>query len=191
MNKKEIKEVIKADLYRYHGDISIKAFIKAFFRSPGFKYTFFLRKCFFYKNKGLKIKYFIFRLLLERYRFKYGFDIPYICKIGKGFYLGHFGGVVISVEASIGCNVNIAQGVTIGRTNRGNNKGAPHIGNRVWIGANAVVVGNIKIGNNVLIGPGSYINFDVSDNAVVIGNPGKIISYKGTEGYINRIVEED
>lgn len=48
-----------------------------------------------------------------------------------------------------------------------------------------MVVGNIKIGNNVLIAPLSYVNFDVADNAVVIGNPGKVFNYKGSGKYIN------
>ena len=42
--------------------------------------------------------------------------------------------------------------------------------------ANAVIIGNCKIGNNVLIAPGAFVNFDVPDNSIVIGNPGKIIS---------------
>ncbi|WP_259459668.1 hypothetical protein [Mesotoga sp. HF07.pep.5.2.highcov] len=42
----------------------------------------------------------------------------------------------------------------------------------------------------MLIGANSFINFDVPDEAVVVGNPSRIISYKGTDGYINRTVEE-
>ena len=54
-------------------------------------------------------------------------------------------------------------------------------------GANAVIVGKINIGNNVLIAPNSYVNFDVPDNSIVIGNPGKIIHKdNATEGYINK-----
>ena len=41
--------------------------------------------------------------------------------------------------------------------------------------ANSTIVGNVKIGNNVLIAPGAFVNFDVPDNSIVIGNPGKII----------------
>jgi len=103
--------------------------------------------------------------------------------------LGHFGTVVVSSKAVIGENVNLSPGVTIGVTRRGKNEGAPVIGNKVWVGANAIIVGKIKIGDNVMIAPGAYVNFDVPDNAVVMGNPGKIVSYKGTEGYINRVME--
>ena len=69
------------------------------------------------------------------------------------------------------------------------NTGVPVIGNQVWIGANATIVGKIKIGDNVLIAPNSYVNFDVPDNSVVIGNPAKITSNeRATTGYINNVV---
>lgn len=42
--------------------------------------------------------------------------------------------------------------------------------------ANSSIVCNVKIGNNVLIAPGAFVNFDVPDNSIVIGNPGKIIA---------------
>lgn len=86
-------------------------------------------------------------------------------EVGKGFYLGHFGMIVINGEVKIGDNCNINQGVTIGAENRRKRKGVPVIGNRVWIGASSVVVGRISIGNNVLIAPLTYVNFDVPDNS--------------------------
>ena len=96
--------------------------------------------------------------------------------------------IVINNKSILGDNCNIHQGVTIGNVNRGKNIGCPVIGNRVWIGANAVVVGGITIGNDVLIAPLSFVNFDIPDNAVVAGNPAKIINYKGSEGYVNYLV---
>lgn len=75
--------------------------------------------------------------------------------------------------------------MTIGTELRGHRKGTPVIGDYVWIGPNASIVGNISIGSDVLIAPNSYINFDVPDHCIVIGNPG--IIYKknyATEGYI-------
>lgn len=63
------------------------------------------------------------------------------------------------------------------------------IGNRVWIGTNAVVVGNIVIGDDVLIAPNAYVNFNVPSHSVVVGNPAKIISRENAvEGYINNCV---
>ncbi|MCK4852086.1 MAG: serine acetyltransferase [Candidatus Omnitrophica bacterium] len=191
MNTEQLKETIKADLYRYSGETSSKAFLRIFFKKPGFRYTYFMRKCSFYKENGSKTKILFFKFFLARYKMKYGFSIPFECKIGKGLYLGHFGNVVVNGRSVIGRNFNIGQGVTIGQVNRGKNKGVPHIGDRVWVGPNAVIVGGIRIGNGALIGPGAYVNFDVPDNAVVIGNPGNIISFKGTEGYVRRTVSEE
>lgn len=126
------------------------------------------------------------RFVLRHYQIKYGFQIYPETEVGEGFYLGHWGSLVINPKARIGKNCNIAQGVTIGQQNRGKNEGYPEIGDLVWIGANAVLVGNIKIGNNVLVAPNSYVNFDVPDNSVVVGNPAKIYpNDNATDGYIN------
>ena len=85
--------------------------------------------------------------------------------------------------------MNIATGVTIGQENRGKRKGCPTIGDRVWIGTNAVLVGNINIGSDVLIAPLSYVNFDVPDHSIVLGNPARIISRENaTASYIEKLV---
>lgn len=67
--------------------------------------------------------------------------------------------------------------------------GTPIIGDYVWIGINAVIVGNVHIGNDVMIAPGSFVNFDVPDHSVVVGNPG-VVNHKdyATDGYINNTV---
>ena len=128
----------------------------------------------------------IWRLILRHYQIKYGFQIYPETQIGAGLYLGHWGTLVINPKAKIGENCNIAQGVTIAQANRGKNEGVPEIGNEVWIGPNAVIVGNIKIGDNVLIAPNAFVNFNVPSNSVVIGNPGNISANKNaTLGYVN------
>jgi serine O-acetyltransferase len=177
-----MNKIIAADSYRYVGKTGTKAFIKAFF-IPGFRFTFFLRKASF--KKKISITGIFYRLLLLRYSYKYGFQIPACTLIGEGFLISHFGCIVINENAQIGRNCNITHGVTIGRTNRGKSKGSPTLGDKVWIDANAVIVGKITIGTNVLIAPNSFVNFDVPDNSLVIGNPAKIINKEdATEGYI-------
>jgi len=189
MEKLELRKLIYSDLYRYNGDTSLKSFIRHLLLNPGFKYMYFFRKCQFYKYQKFTFRYIFTRIILRRLMYKYGLEIPHTTKIGKGFYIGHFGGITINPASLIGENVNISKGVTIGQTNRGKSKGAPKIGDNVWIGPNAIIVGNVKIGNNVLIAPGSYINFDVPDNSIVIGNPGNIsYSKNATDGYINNVV---
>lgn len=178
---------IKSDLYRY---LIVKtdlfSLIKAL-RIPGVAYMYFYRQaCKVKKNSFRGICY---RLILRHLSFKFGFQIPLGAEIGKGFYIGHFGNIVISPYAIIGENCNIAHGVTIGEISHGRMKGTPKIGNFVWIGTNSIIVGNVRIGTNVLIAPGAFVNFDVPDNSLVIGNPGKIISKSNpVYGYINNIL---
>ena len=66
----------------------------------------------------------------------------------------------------------------------------PVVGNEVWIGINATLVGAIHIGNDVLIAPNSYVNCDVPDHSIVLGNPCIIKRKKNaTEGNINNKIE--
>lgn len=53
--------------------------------------------------------------------------------------------------------------------------GSPTVGNNVVVQTNAVIVGKINIGNDVLIAPNAFVNFDLPDGSIVIGNPAKII----------------
>lgn len=173
---------ISQDHYRYTKK-GWGAFLKMFLSNPCFRFVVFLRASaqFSILNPiGL-----LARVFLHINKSSYGIQIPHITKIGKGLFIGHYGTIVVSSEAVIGENCNIAQGVTIGRINKGPRKGAPKIGNQVWIGANAVLVGDIQIGDNVLIAPLSFVNFDVPSNAMVIGNPAKIVEGKTSEDYIN------
>lgn len=175
-----VRELIKSDLYRYHGKTSIKNFLKGFCLIEGFRYMFFFRLC--AGSSGLFRIW--WRLVIRHYSYKYGFQIPYTTKIGKGFYIGHFGTIIINGNATIGDNVNISPGVIIGQVSRGKLKGVPTIGNKVWIGSNAIIVGNITIGNDVLIAPGAYVNTNVPSGSLVMGNPAVITVGKGVEGYI-------
>ena len=155
---------------------------------PNILYTKVLRKCQYYK-KCNKFLWLYYKFRLKRLQYSTFIQIPEACKIGPGFYIGHYGPVIINPKAVLGKNINIATGVTIGQENRGERAGAPTIGDNVWIGTNAVIVGKINIGNDVLVAPGSYVNFDVPDHSIVIGNPARIIFRENaTKGYINRTV---
>lgn len=184
---------MRADAYRYTGKCGWRAFLNAWIHDPGFRFTYYMRKVDHYRKRKRSLRIFPYiynRILLQHYRFKYGFDISPTTSIGEGFYLGHFGGVVISPHAVLGSNINIGQGVTIGATSRGSKQGAPTLEDKVWVGANAIIVGNITIGCESLIAPGAYVNFDVPSKAVVLGNPGKVVSHSGSAGYVNRVLGE-
>jgi len=179
-----LKRIIFQDLYRCTGKKDKKTYLYFYFKEPTFRFTVLLRKYQFYRNHN-RILSFILKKRLRSLRLKFGLWIPDEIKIGKGFYIGHIGTIIINSKVIIGDNVNINQGVTIGQTNRGEKKGCPIIGNDVWFGTNSVVVGKITIGNNVLIAPNSYVNINVPDNSIVIGNPAIIKSNKeATKDYI-------
>lgn len=181
---KILKKQISSDLYRYYGRVNIKTFFKALFLIPGFKYSFVLRICSSLKEKNILFApiRFLFKLILVHYRYKFGFEISEHTKIGLGFCLGHFGGVVVNSAAGIGNNVSIGQGVLIGKNHRGEKAGVPTIENGVFLAAHCIIVGNVVVGKNSLIGPGAYVNFNVPENSIVIGNPGQIVSDKGVFG---------
>lgn len=181
-----MERVIQCDLYRYlNKEYSFRNFLRGMM-IPGFRYIYIIRKA-SKVSKG-SISWILYKFLLRRYSHKFGFQIPYTTIIGDGFYIGHIGTIIINQDAVIGKNCNISPGVTIGQTNRGSKSGVPVIGDYVWMGTNSVMVGGIIIGNDVMIAPGSFVNFDVPDHSIVIGNPGKIISRaQATESYIEFI----
>ncbi len=180
------KEIFKKDLYRYYGEKGESIF-KRIFRPAEIKYIYCMRKAKFSKNILSLCWY---KLRLRWISARTHIQIPSVTEIGEGFYIGHTGRLIINSRAKIGKNCNLATGVTIGATSRGKSGGGtPIIGDEVWIGTNAVVVGKINIGDDVLIAPNAYVNFDVPSHSIVIGNPGQIIPRENaTDGYINKKV---
>ena len=131
------------------------------------------------------------RFKINHYNKKYGLDFFNNMSIGPGFVLGHWGRIIINCNTKIGKQFMVTHGVTIGRDVRGKRKGFPTIGNRVCIRTNSTVVGNITIGDDVLIAPNTFVNFDVPNNSIVIGNPAKIISRENaSEGHVGRLPNE-
>ncbi|WP_279121224.1 hypothetical protein [Bacteroides acidifaciens] len=68
-------------------------------------------------------------------------QIPYQTQIGEGLYIGHFGHIIINPSCKIGKNFNIAAGVLIGNA-QGKYAGTPTIGDNVKVGQNAIIIGN-------------------------------------------------
>lgn len=125
---------------------------------------------------------------LHRLELKTGMSFENNMTIGKGFIIGHWGKIVINGKATFGEEFFVTHNVTIGRDIRGKRKGVPTFGNRVVIRTNSTVVGNIKIGNDVLIAPNTFVNFDVPDHSVVIGNPASIHHRENaTEGHLPEV----
>lgn len=99
-------------------------------------------------------------------------DLGQCPNIGSGFVLMHGFGTVINGSTIIGKNCTVLHNVTIG-AGRG---GTPHIGNNVYIGAGAIIIGNTHIGNNVKIGAGAIVVNDVPDNCTIVPEKSRIIN---------------
>lgn len=183
-----VHELIRSDCFRYSGADDASVLLKTRMVQEGFRYSSLLRKAQAHRSGLLHYWY---RLRLLRLSKKTGFQIGYGTRIGAGLFIGHRGIVIVNGEARLGSNVNLSPGVVIGQENRGGYAGVPQLGNCVWIGSNAVVVGGIQIGNDVLIAPNSYVNFDVPDHSIVIGNPARIIHRENaTDGYCHNRVPD-
>ena len=106
----------------------------------------------------------------------YNSSIPYEAIIGKGTILGYGGiAVVIHKKAIIGENCTISQCVTIGGRSK---KGVPTIGDNVYIGAGAKILGEVTVGSNSIIGANAVVISDVKEGTVVAGVPAKFIKNK-------------
>jgi serine O-acetyltransferase len=112
-----------------------------------------------------------------------GICIPRDCILGGGLYLPTFGPIILG-WGPIGENCTIEQSVTLGVAGRGEERGRPIIGNRVFIGAGSLVVGKITVGDDACIFPGSVVTRSVPARAVVMGYPAKVVSFDGSFDWI-------
>lgn len=139
------------------------------------KYIKTLRYCEFYiNNKGFIHKVLKFWYLYELRRLSRitGFQIP-PNTVGAGLTIWHWGPIIINPEARIGKNCTLNPMIIIGHKVPG--EGAPRIGNNVFIGGGAKIIGNITIGDNVTIAPNAVVVKDIPSNVVVGGIPCQII----------------
>lgn len=126
----------------------------------------------------LKKHYFLARYICERAKKKTGIEIHPGAVIGKDLFIDHGVGVVIGETAIIGDNVTLFHCVTLGGTGKEIGKRHPTVGNNVFIGSGAKVLGNITIGNNVRVGANAIVLKDIPDNVTAVGIPAKIIEHK-------------
>ncbi len=102
-----------------------------------------------------------------------GIDLPCEARVGRNFIIDHFGGIIVSGDATFGDNCRIRDGVSVGLRRVGS-PCAPVIGNNVDIGSGAKLLGAITIGDNVLIGANAVVVTDVPSNSIAMGVPAKI-----------------
>jgi putative colanic acid biosynthesis acetyltransferase WcaB len=125
---------------------------------------------------------FILYLLFYRYlvEWLWCIELPRKLTVGKGLSLYHGQALVVNQGVIIGDNCTLRNSTTIGHKKLadGTFSKCPRIGNKVDIGANVVIIGDIEIGNNVIIGAGSVVTKSIPPDCVVVGNPARILEKK-------------
>lgn len=143
------------------------------------KFEILLRKTEYYHNvskkcKFLKIPYLFKKFRFARYSLKLGFSIP-LNVFEEGLSIAHYGNIVVNAAAKVGKNCRIHEGVNIGSTN-GSDK-APIIGNNVFIGTGAKIIGDISIADDTAIGANAVVVKTISESGSTYGGiPAKKIS---------------
>ena len=174
-SKEDYRHYLAEDL-RHHGRKKFGA--REYLFSPILRYQVRLRKIEYLtncRNDVLSKTYGkLLRILNIRLGIRLGFDLP-INTIGPGLCLPHYGPVIITHNASIGKNARIHVGVNVGTY-----KGAPRIGDNVYLGPGAKIFGDISLGNNVAVGANCVVTKSFGDNLTLAGIPAKVISEKGT-----------
>lgn len=165
------KEIIICDLYSRTipkkklfliiSDLSLRLFNDRYFRT-----------LYYFRTRGIISK--ILRVFYPKEKY---FTIDVNTILGKGVQLAHPYSTILNAE-SIGDNLYVNHLVTIGEKNGKK----PRIGNNVQLNAGCIVIGGIEIGNNVIVGAGAVVVKDIADNAVVVGNPSKVIGFNAEIG---------
>lgn len=118
-------------------------------------------------RKLLSYPYFVLHKLVQIVA---GIELPREVSIGRNFIIDHSGGIVISGYATFGDNCRIRNGVVVGLA-RVEDPCAPQIGSDVDIGCGAKLLGRIRIGNRVAIGANAVVLVDVPDDCIAAGVP--------------------
>lgn len=149
---------------------------------PGFRFSFWFRLHQWANASG---KHRLVRVFLTwcvlRQSLKTGIQINPGAQVGPGLYMPHFGGIVVNPKAVIGANCYLSHNVLIGKVHAGKRAGVPVVGDNVFIGAGAVILGNIAIGNNAAIGVNSVVIDDVPAGVLVAGAPARVVAEKSSD----------
>lgn len=148
----------------------------------------------YYANRAKKSPLYKPAAVISRQRFarlsvKLGFSIPYT-NIGKGFSIAHYGLLVINGNTVIGENCRIQEGICIGTTN-GSDK-APRIGNNVFIGSGAKIIGDIEIADDVAIGAGAVVVKSITEPGTTwAGVPARKVSNTNSHSNLSPLLNLD
>ena len=170
-------ETLTADASRHAKVVGMVSLVILTVKRRTFRPVLTLRLCQWGNRHWFAIRWF-FKLLHRAAQSSAGMDLPHEVNTGPGLLLIHGWGIVINRNATLGSNVTLFNGVVIGQKDSISSEGRtikyPSIGNEVWIGAHAIILG-VSIGDGAIVGPGSVVTKDVPAHSVVVGNPARIL----------------
>lgn len=184
-NKSELRDYLGIERKNYQGQESgfLKRFWLNLFANPIceqkyiWRYIKTLRLVEYYENvkkrNKLYLPIYVYHLMkLRKYSHITGFQIPPHI-VGKGLTIWHWGPIIVNPATEIGENCTLYPGVLIGHKMPGG--GSAVIGDNVFIGAGAKIIGHVKIGNNVTIGQNCVITKDIPDNTTVVCGSNRVL----------------
>ena len=189
-SKKDLKYYLSCDKIAL--GISKKRPSILFCSDSVWKFERLLRKNEYYRNCSrnlfAKMYYILLRIRFQSLSRKLGFSIP-LNVFGPGLSIAHYGTIVVNGKAMVGKNCRIQECVNIGTTN--GCADAPVIGDNVFIGTGAKIIGDIKIGNDVCVGAGAVVVKDIPDSVTVGGVPAKIISKNNSHSNLQKSLSKN
>ncbi len=193
-SKEDLRSYINADRIAYEKPdsyIGLRAKLSNFiFKDRFFEYMKTLRKLEYYTN--LQKRNLIQQFMFYYYSYKLGKQkaitgIDLDANVaGPGLRISH-GKCVVSVDARLGSGCKILSDVTIGKLGPYNKDGAPKIGNNVYIGTGARIIGDIEIADDVVIGANSVVTKSITEKGITVaGIPAKKISETDSWWFMHR-----
>ncbi len=166
---------------------------KLFWRTPGMRFValYRFRYAAWRLYKRNKLLFFPLRAFSEwaykRAERRSNIHIESYSEFGPGLFIAHPSGLFIG--GTIGENCFLHQFTTIGWGYTDGKHGTPDIGKNVWIGPNVVITGKISIGDNATVAAGAIVSKDVPPNALVAGNPARVIAMDYRNPYLGGLEE--
>lgn len=185
-------DALKADTYRQYGRFTRTCVIKGAITRRTFRVILTMRLCQAAATLRAPFRAVLFPLRIVHNITAHwaGVDFSWKTKVGAGIAITHGWGLVVSPGATIGNNVTLFHGVTLGGCDRITPEGNrcveyPVIEDDVWIGPHAIIVGGVTIGRGSRIIGGAFVAGSVPPYSVVSGNPSSIVKTNCTPDVMN------